>query len=62
MNQVKEIRLKLGLSQQAMGRGIGCTQVNVGNYERGQQLPQVMAQRVIELAALLGCMRPVIPS
>lgn len=54
MNHVKEIRLTLGLSQQALGRGIGCTQGNIFHYERGQMLPPDMAKRVIDFAATRG--------
>lgn len=54
MNHVKEIRLTLGLSQQALGRGIGCTQGNIFHYERGQTLPPDMAKRVIDFAASRG--------
>lgn len=54
MNEVKAIRIRLGLSQQDLGDGIGCTQTNIGHYERGQQLPPQMAQKLIEFAAQRG--------
>ena len=54
MNNVKAIRQRLELTQEALARGIGCTQGNVGHYERGQMLPPEMARRLIEFAATLG--------
>ena len=54
MNQVKTIRARLGVTQQALGRGIGCTQANVGHYERGQMLPPDMARRLIDFSAQHG--------
>ena len=42
------------MTQQALASGIGCTQGNVGHYERGQTLPPEMARRVIAFAASRG--------
>lgn len=54
MNQVKTIRARLGVTQQALGHGIGCTQANIGHYERGQMLSPDMARKLIEFCALRG--------
>lgn len=54
MNEVKAIRARLGVTQQAVADGIGCTQTNIGHYERGQTLPPDMARRLIDFAAHLG--------
>lgn len=54
MNNIKAIRERLDLTQQALADGIGCTQGNVGNYERGQMLPPDMALKVIAFAASKG--------
>ncbi len=54
MNNVKAIRQRLELTQEALAKGIGCTQGNVGHYERGQSLPPEMARRLIAFAAELG--------
>ena len=54
MNNVKAIRQRLELTQEALAKGIGCTQGNVGHYERGQSLPPEMARRLIAFAASLG--------
>lgn len=54
MNTIKAIRERLGLSQDALGRGIGCTQGNIFHYERGQTLPPEAAKRVIAFSAERG--------
>jgi putative transcriptional regulator len=54
MSRIKEIRERLGMTQAEFGDGIGCTQGNVGHYERGQVLMPDRAERVIELAAKRG--------
>ncbi|MDD2690224.1 MAG: helix-turn-helix domain-containing protein [Simplicispira sp.] len=53
-NNLKSIRERLCVSQQALAAGIGCTQGNVGHYERGQTLPPEMARKVINFARLHG--------
>jgi putative transcriptional regulator len=50
MNTIKAIRDRLGLSQDALAQGMGCTQGNVGHYERGQTVPPKAARRLIEFA------------
>ena len=54
MNNLKSIRERLGITQQAMADGIGCTQGNIGHYERGQTLPPDMARKVIDFSASKG--------
>lgn len=54
MHHLKPIRDRLGITQKAMADGIGCTQGNVGHYERGQTLPPEMARKVINFARLHG--------
>lgn len=54
MNTIKAIRERLGLSQLALGRGIGCTQGNVFHYERGQTLMPDAAKRLITFCAEHG--------
>lgn len=54
MNAIKTIRDRLGLTQAAFAEGIGCTQGNVGHYERGQTVPPAVASRVVDFAARRG--------
>ncbi|MBF5006877.1 helix-turn-helix domain-containing protein [Diaphorobacter caeni] len=54
MHNLKVIRVRLGITQQAMADGLGCTQANVGHYERGQAMPSEMARRLIDFAGTLG--------
>lgn len=55
MSRIREIRERLGLTQAAFGECIGCSQGNVGFYERGEQkLPVDRAERLIEQAAPRG--------
>lgn len=54
MHNLKAIRDHMGLTQQALGDGIGCTQGNVGFYERGQELPPDRARTLIDFAAQSG--------
>lgn len=54
MHNLKYIRERLGVTQQALAAGLGCTQGNVGHYERGQTLPPDMARKAIEFAASHG--------
>lgn len=53
-NRIREIRERLGLTQEQFGQAIGCTQGNVGHYERGQLLMPDRAGRLIEFAASRG--------
>lgn len=54
MSRIKEIRERLGLTQEDFAKGIGCTQGNVGHYERGQTFPPDRAERLIEFASARG--------
>ena len=54
MNTIKSIRERLGVTQTALAAGMGCTQGNVGHYERGQTMPPDAAKRLIEYADSLG--------
>jgi putative transcriptional regulator len=55
MNRIKAIRARLGVTQVVLGEAIGCTQGNIGHYERGQQtFPPDMAAKLIAFAASKG--------
>lgn len=53
-HNLKLIRVRLGLSQAAMGEAIGCKQSNVALMEQGQVLMPPTAIKVKELAARRG--------
>lgn len=50
MNNLRSIRERLGVTQQVLADGIGCTQGNIGHYERGQTIPPDSARRLIAFA------------
>lgn len=55
MNQLRAIRERLKVTQVELGRGIHCTQPNIGHYESGRQcLPSNRAKAVIDYAAGRG--------
>jgi len=54
MSNIKAIRTRLGVTQTELAKGVGCTQGNVGHYERGQGMPPDVARRLIDYAASLG--------
>lgn len=54
MHTLKTIRARLGTTQKEFASGLGCSQGNVANYERGQALPPEAAKRVIAFAASKG--------
>lgn len=54
MSNIKVIRDRLGLTQTELAKGMGCTQGNVGHYERGQTVPPDAAKRLIGFAESLG--------
>lgn len=54
MNRMRIIRARLGVTQEALSVGIGCTRMNVSYYERGQTVPPMAACRLISYAASLG--------
>jgi len=54
MNNIRAIRLHLGLTQAALAAGMGVTQGNVSLYEHGQPPSLDAARRLIEFAAERG--------
>ncbi len=55
MNNILQIRKRLGLSQATFGEAIGVSQGNVSHYEQGrQEVPPDVARRVIAAAEALG--------
>lgn len=54
MNTFKAIRERLGVTQAALADGLGCTQGNVGHYEKGQTVPPPVAKKLIEFGARKG--------
>lgn len=54
MHNLKAIRERLGVTQQELADGLGCTQGNIGHYERGQTLPPDMAAKLIVFAQKKG--------
>ena len=55
MNNVREIRTRLGMSQADLARAIGVTQGNVSHIEQGRQaLMPAHATRLIEIASERG--------
>lgn len=55
MNNIHQIRKRLGLTQEAFGEAIGVSQGNVSHYEQGrQEVPPDVARRVIAAADALG--------
>ncbi|MDH1251039.1 helix-turn-helix transcriptional regulator [Comamonas thiooxydans] len=57
MQNLKIIRERLGLSQEAMGSVMGCVQGNITAYERAlnpRPIPAPRASKVIEYAASKG--------
>lgn len=57
MSTIKAIRERLGLTQTALAERLGCTQGNVGHYERGQTVPPETAKRLISVAHEVGGLR-----
>lgn len=55
VSTIKSIRIRLGITQAALAKSIGCTQGNVGHYEnKGQTMPPDVAKRLIAFAAQHG--------
>lgn len=54
MNAIRTIRERLRMTQQALADELGCTQGNVGHYERGQTVPPDVARRLIEVSTQRG--------
>ena len=42
------------MTQQCLAHGIGCTQGNVGHYEKGQTIPPEAAKRLLQFAKARG--------
>ena len=56
MNQILNLRKKLGISQAALGIALGCSQKNISLYEHGQSLPSEAAKKLIKFARSVGCL------
>jgi putative transcriptional regulator len=54
MNRIKSIRKLLEVTQQELADQMGCTQGNIGHYERQQGVPPAAAARLIECARARG--------
>jgi putative transcriptional regulator len=54
MRPIQIIRLRLGVSQVQLADGIGCSQSNISNYERGQTITPDVARKLIEFARPRG--------
>lgn len=54
MNNIRDIRLRLRLTQSALAEGLEVTQGNVSLYEKGQTVPPDVARRLITFAATRG--------
>jgi putative transcriptional regulator len=54
MHNLKPIRERLGVTQRVLAEGIGCTQGNIGHYERGQDFPPDRARLLIDFAGKRG--------
>lgn len=55
MNRIKLIRRHLGVTQKVFADAIGCVQASVVAYEHGRRFPQDLAAKLIQFAALRGC-------
>ena len=54
MNSIRKIRRQLGKTQAALAGELGITQGNVSHYEKGQDVPRKIAQRLIQVAQKSG--------
>ncbi|MFZ4625157.1 MAG: helix-turn-helix transcriptional regulator [Rhodoferax sp.] len=54
MNNIKQIRERLKLTQAGLATELGMTQGNVSFYERGQMVPPNIAKKLIDTARKLG--------
>ena len=54
MRKMQIIRSRLGMKQSELGDALGCSQMNVSYYERGQDVPPKVARKLIEVAAARG--------
>jgi putative transcriptional regulator len=53
INQVKEYRLQLGLSQEELARAVGVSRQSVNSIERGRYTPSLPL--ALKFAQLFGC-------
>jgi DNA-binding XRE family transcriptional regulator len=50
-NNVKDIRISLGMSRKEFGEALNLTQMCIGNYENNQRDPSItIAYKIIDLA------------
>ena len=54
VSSIKTIRDRLGITQTALGEALGCSQANIGHYERGQTVLPDVAKKLIAFAASKG--------
>lgn len=54
MTPIYTIRHRLGLTQKQLADALGCTQGNVGHYERGQTVPPKAATQLIAICRERG--------
>jgi putative transcriptional regulator len=54
MSKIKEIRERLGVTQQELAEGLNCTQGNVSFLEKGQTLLPDTAKLLIQYAKSKG--------
>ena len=55
MNNLRAIRKRMGLTQTALAKLIGCTQGNIGHYEnKNQTIKPEVAQRILAVAKERG--------
>ena len=50
--ELKELRIKKGLSQQELGNAIGVTKVSVCGYENGSRIPNL--EKLVKLSDVFG--------
>ncbi|WP_426576749.1 helix-turn-helix transcriptional regulator [Xenorhabdus stockiae] len=51
MNQIKKIRVGLGVTRKKLAEKVGCTPGAIGHYESGRRTPDLAVSRTI-IAAL----------
>ena len=49
--RIKEVRLKLGLSQAEMGEALKVSRLTIGRWERGETEPKAKYVRAVEVLA-----------
>ena len=53
MNHIKDLRLALGMTQEALASAVGVRKMSISRWESGQDIPR--ADRAIRLAEVLKC-------